>query len=1216
VTFRGGFKNLSVRTARDTVYWWINICDDMTVEDHPGHRPPTESATDRARSATEICLLGALRATIAGRRVDRQLAGRKGRLLFAFMALNRHRAFGRGELIDVLWPNEQPSSPDGSLSTVLSRLRQAVGEEFVQGRAELSLRLPGDVWVDVEFAEERIGAAQQALDESDPALALDAVRLALAQLTGALLPEFDEDWIEERRRALADQTAAALEISARACLAVTPPVIVGARTAARQLIEQEPWRETGYALLMRAHACSGDVAEGLRVFERLRVLLRDELGTRPSPTVLELHQQLLTGEARPAPQPAERVRRREREHVRVALPPSLESLARSQFVGRQEELRVLDERWRDVVDGRDGVVLVSGEPGIGKTALAARFAQRVHADGAAVLFGQCDAHSAQPYQPIAEALRHYCRQVAPMWEDRRLPRELAELGRIVPELRDSLPEDAPPAVVGQDSQRFRLFEAVHALLAHAAEQQPVLLILDDAQWADRSTLLLLRHVIRDPDRSRLLVLVTYRDVEVLPDHPLHEVLTDLERLRPMERIALEGLGIEETAGLVSAYAGSRPPPEILREWQERTDGHPFFLHEILRRTDPGAIESSADVDVPVSVKELIERRAAQLGTRAAATLLTAAVIGRQFDLDVLTALVGDSTETTIAALEDAVARGLIIEVPEQFDRFTFAHALVRETFYEGHSRTRLIRLHQRVGELLEHGSSGAPAAELAHHFFLARHVAGHERAVRYCAKAGDAAVDALAHETAAGHYGRALEALEAAGPEPERERCELTLALGEAQWRAGDPAVDETFARAAQSARARGDTDQLARAALGARNHESGLPDEARVALLEDALAAFRGDERGVLRVRVLGQLSEALHFAGNCERALALSAEAIDTATALGDPDARIAALMGRHAALLHVDHVDERLSLLHDLVVVAEETGRPDLEAHGHQWSTYALFECGDLAGVRPQHDRFARLTGQLHEPGYSHVALAWKAVFAQLDGNLDGAEQLAMEAYALAARVRGIDAVALLGAQLFFIRREQHRLVELVSALESFVESNTLPTWRAALTVALATAGETERAQRSFEISAEQGFTELPSDMWWLTSMALLSEGCAHLDDDVRAPQLYELLAPYAQRSVQVAFAAHLGSVQRHLGLLATTMGSWTRAEEHFEAALRRHAGSCALTVRTQCEYATMLKRRGSRGDGRRAADLVSRAVSAAGDGAMRGLVEPIRNRSPET
>jgi DNA-binding SARP family transcriptional activator len=1138
------------------------------------------------------------------------LPGRKGRLLFTLMALNRHRTFSRNELIDVLWPRVQPTSPDAALSTVLSRLRRALGEELVQGRTELSLALPEEVSIDAELAEERVHAAAGALERGSSSSALEDAKAAAELLDDTLLPEFDDAWVEERRRDLAELLATALEVCARAALAVGE--VAAARGAARRLIEREPWRESGYVLLMQAHAQAGDVAEALRVFERLRVLLRDELGMTPSSEARELHQQLLSGDwvapsAPSARAPVRAVPTKAPAARQVALPPVLASLTRSPFAGRQAQLQVLEERWREVVAGHDGLVLLAGQPGMGKTILAARLAERVHRDGATVLFGQCDPHAVMPYQPIAQALRHFFEESAGSWDDAELPTGAGELGRIVPKLRDAVPEDRPSVAPEPEAQRFQLFDAILAILARAADERPLLLVIDDAHWADSSTVLLLRHLVREPDRLRLMVLVTYRDSEVPADHPLHQALTDLGRTRPIERLALEGFDEDETAELIGAFAGERPAPVVRRGWQERTDGHPFFLHELLRSAGAAAAGASPDADVPFTVRELILRHVSQLGADSAAMLGTAAVIGREFDLDVLTAVIGESTDATIAGIEEAMEHGLVDEAPDRFDRFSFRHALVHEVLYEQHSRTRCARLHHRVGELLEHAPSGASPAEVAHHYFEARHVAGAEPVARHCMRAAVAAVDALAYEEAAEHYKRALEALEQSGPEHERERCELLLALGETQWRAGDVAVDATFARAADSARDRGDSRQLARAALGGRNYERGEPDRARVVLLEEALAAFVEDEHPVLRVRVLGRLAEALHFAGEADRALAVSAEAMARAEQLEDSETLVAALMGRHAALMHIDHVDERLPLLRDLIALAECSGRADLAAHGHQWRTHALLEMGHLDQARVEQRAFTRIAEELREPGYTSGALAWRSLVAQLDGEPEVAEQLTLEGASLAERVRGFDAVGLAAAQLFFIRRDQGRLGELVPAVEAYVESSDMLTWRAGLTIALAEAGETARARRSLEVSMANDPAALPRDMWWLPTMALLAEGCALLSDADRALRLHELLLPYAERGIQVAFATHLGSVQRPLALLAGAAGQWDAAQQRFEAALVRHAGSRALTVRTQCEFAQMLGRAARPGDTRRASELLASASAAAGSSGLRELVE---------
>jgi DNA-binding SARP family transcriptional activator len=1168
-------------------------------------------------SSTRIRLIGTLHATIAGRRVDDLLPGPKGRVLFTFLVLNRHRPCSRDELVGVLWPNDRPASPEGALSTLLTRLRHAVGEGVVEGRGALSLRLPDDALIDVDEVQRHVAAAREALGRGDAGHALEQARRAYALTAGEMLPGADGTWLEEARRELAEFAVTALELSARAGIAIGGSELAGAKGAARRLIDCEPYRESGYALLMEVHARVGDVAEALRVFERVRVLLRDELGARPSPGLLALHQQLLTGgivaEARrdhPAGAGADgSVRLPER----VPLPSILARRAAAAFVGRDTELQTLERLWREATPGARFLVLVSGDPGMGKTALAARFAARVHADGATVLYGQCDEHSVAPYEPIVEALRGYWSHSETLDAARQRPAELGELARVVPELRDHLRE--PPAFVpGEpDVQRYRLFESVRAILARAAEDRPILLVLDDVHWADRSTLLMLRHFLRPSERDRLVVLATYRPVAAWDRHPLNDALEELQRVCPSQRLVLEGLGERDSGALIEAYVGSTPRPQLVRHWYRRTEGHPFFLHEILRSTDRVAINSSWEADLPPSVTEMIAARIRRLGGASVAALSAAAVIGRDFNLDVLAALLDESAESTLDALEAAVGHGLVVEVPDQFDRFSFSHALVREALYEQHSRSRRARLHLRVGEILERGAGHVSPAELARHFFSARDVAGHEKAVRYSAQAAAAAFEALAYEEAVAHYQRALQILKRVGPTADEQRLHLLLGLGEAQRRAGDADVDGTFRLAAQLARERGDAKHLALAALGGRHFESGAPDDERVALLSEALAAL-GTEDSVLRVRVLARLAEALHFNAAGDRAELIGQKAVEMARRLEDTDAMIAALSGRHAALLHVDHVEVRLPVLHELASLAERTGHRDLATHSHQWSTYALLELGDYDGARREHRLFATLAEELRQPHYDHVRLAWKAVFAQLDGRLADAERMAQEGYELAERVQGIDAVALFAAQLFFIRREQLRLAELVPGLQAFVGDAELPAWRAGLTIALAAAEDEDGARRSLARSADSGLDRIPRDLWWLPTMALLAEGCAAVGDAVRAAELYGALRPYAQRSVQVAFAAHLGSVQRNLGVLATVMGDWDRGSRHFDAALERHvaADARALVVRTLCDYVRMLRLARRPRDGARAEALRARAMKAAAGSELQRLVDALEDQ----
>ena len=422
-------------------------------------------------------------------------------------------------------------------------------------------------------------------------------------------------------------------------------------------------------------------------------------------------------------------------------------------------------------------------------------------------------------------------------------------------------------------------------------------MLDDLHWADRSTQLLLRHVVRNLTALPVLVLGMFRD-----DAPseLRQLVVDLERDDGASVIELDAFDERETGELIGSYAKATPPPDVVRRWHERTEGHPFFLHELLRQADAAPLEAAPDVDSPRSVTALIERQLSRAGGETAAVLATAAVIGHEFGLDLLAKVVGSSTDAALGAVERAVATGIVGEVPGDVDRFSFAHALVRDHLYRSQTRSRRVRVHARIAEALEHDPSASPA-ERARHVFEARAIVGGDRAMRACEEAARSAAAAMAYDEASAYYRLALEALEGRTPSTDEARCELLLELGTMQWRAGEPAAEETFAEAAVLARERRDARQLALAALAGRHHETGFRDEPRVALLEEALAGLE-ERDSVLRVRVLARLTENLHFVAAEDRALRMSDEALESARRLGDREALVAALLARHAAHLHI--------------------------------------------------------------------------------------------------------------------------------------------------------------------------------------------------------------------------------------------------------------------------------------------------------------------------
>ena len=361
------------------------------------------------------------------------------------------------------------------------------------------------------------------------------------------------------------------------------------------------------------------------------------------------------------------------------------------------------------------MVLVGGEPGIGKTRLVAELCRRAHADGATVLLGRSTEEALTPYQPFVEALRHYA--AASPADELALQAGTGRgvLARLVPELAGGAAEPQP-ADPGGDGDRYALFDAVATFLREAARGRPTILVLDDLQWADAPALLLLRQLARALGDAPLLVLGTYRELEVREDDPLAGAIAELRRARVVEQVTLAGLAPDAVAELVRER-GISLGPGALRAVTDRAEGNPFFVEELVRRP-----EAELEAGVPESVKDLLLRRMRRLDELERAALAAAAVLGAEFELDALERVTGLDSEALLEAMDDALAEGVLVETPDAIGRYRFAHALIRETVDGQLSATRRARLHRRAGEALEALHAEAlddVAAALAHHFAVA-----------------------------------------------------------------------------------------------------------------------------------------------------------------------------------------------------------------------------------------------------------------------------------------------------------------------------------------------------------------------------------------------------------------------------------------------------------------------------------------------------------------
>jgi hypothetical protein len=1068
-------------------------------------------------------------------------------------------------------------------------------------------------------------AGRAALAERGHDAAWASARAALDVLEHPLLPGFEAPWLDERRAELEEERLDALELLARGALAGGDESVAQAQAAARRLVSLAPYRESGYGLLMEAHVRRGNLAEALQVFERLRVLMREELGTTPSADLRAAHERLLAQLDEPAAAEQEATPGSEAaavppaEAARAApplpLPAPLSTAARRPFVGREQAQVRLRDASEAASEGRRGLVFVGGEPGIGKTSLAAAFAGEARDGGATVLYGRCDEDALTPYQPFVEVITHCVvhGRIDELREELRF--ELEELGRLVPELRRYLPVMRDSSAGMPDAERYRLFEAVVATLSRLSGTGTLVLILDDLHWADPPTIRLLRHVARAPQPERLLVVGAFRDVELEPGSPLSELLADMRREDGFTLLSLGGLDDREARELISTQRPEELPPGAAERLREMTAGNPFFLGEALRvLAESGEEGMSAEValerlGLPEGVREVVLQRIERVGPHARELLTLAAVAGDPFRIGVLEA-VGDGGGDTVEVLERAGRARLLVETG-QADSLAFSHALIREALYGDLSDARRIRLHEQVAETLESRRAELRPlpAELARHYFEARHAVGPEPAIHWAREAADRAAKSLAWEEAAVQLERALEAdslRDAANPE---DRCELLLDLGSTRLRAGHPGFRRTFAEAAELAKGRSPR-QLGLAAIGygGRYYEAGVIDDALIALLEDALASV-GSEHGDLRARLLARLAEILHFAGEQERALSLSEEALGLARRLGDAEVLAAALAGRHVALLHVAHLEERLPVHAEMLDVARRTGDREREVEGLNARIFDLLQLGQVADARQELEKLRELAEELRQPLFRHSVVGWACSFAQLEGRLEEAERLAVESFEIRTRLETHDAASVFAAQLFAIRRTQGRLGELLPAVEEFIEQYPrLAAWRAALPLILHAAGEAKRARAELaRLGSDLG--AIPGDFFWLTAMSMLGEGAAVLGDARLAADVYQRLAPYASRTIQVGYSGNQGPVAAVLGLLAVTLERREAARSHFEEARRQSADSGAVIfeVRAAAELATLLSRSEDPADRKRAAEVATEALPKALPLGMSNLID---------
>lgn len=896
------------------------------------------------------------------------------------------------------------------------------------------------------------------------------------------------------------------------------------------------------------------------------------------------------------------------------------------FVGRTTEMQHLRAALANACAGQGGVTLLAGEPGIGKTRLAEEAAGQASQHGMQVLWGRCyEGGSAPAFWPWVQILRTFLRthDVTTLLADS--PDDAANLARLAPELGARLSTVA--ALPSNEEQaRFYLFNSVTTLLLRAAQTQPLLLILDDLQWADMPSLLLLQFLANEVHQSTLLVVGAYREGEVGRDHPLQKTLDAMSRLRGVRVIPLRGLTTTAVASFLQGTTGQPPATSLVATALAETGGNPFFLTEIVHhlRQQDEADGPTQPIKLLPTVRGAIRQRLNRLSPACNWLLTVAAVIGREFTLTRLVRLgdPGALPNTTLAqdrlltALDEALQAQLIQPFSANgavAGRYRFNHDLVRETIYTELPTAERLRLHQQVGALLEQLHVADPdvhLAELAYHFWQAAPLGAVPKALTYTVRAAERSLRALAYEEAERAYEQALTLLTMQETVDPTQHVDLLLALGHVQTRSGESAqARQTFERAAVLANQSGNASQLAHAALGFAGDvvRPGVTDEQVINRLAEALAPL-GANAPPLRVRLLARLAMEYRYSAERTRGEILSRTALEAArrleaATLQAEEGRAAvvyALNARHFAILAPDTLEERMAISLELVELAAARGDRELLLQSLPWRVADLLTVGHLQAADAAIAQACALATELRQPLYRWYAQVFRALRSLMLGDWAEGERLAEAAYQIGQRVQPGGAAVYLAAQQFMARWEQGRLAEMEPVFADLAARfPAMPVLRCFRALACWHAGDQVAAQSELTQLCANRAAALTWDQLWLGGVATLAELTILLQERTQAALLYELLLPYAERNVMVGVPNCLGAVASYLGGLAALLGRREDAIDHFAkgVALNQQLGIRPFLARTQVRYAALLLQNGTAAERAQAHELLTQAQATA-------------------
>jgi DNA-binding SARP family transcriptional activator/DNA polymerase III delta prime subunit len=1178
---------------------------------------------DRTASVLEFEVLGEL--AVHGEAGPVDIAGSRRRALLLRLLVSANQAVPAELLIEDTWDQDPPPGAAKTLQSHLSFLRKALGPDRLSHSAGGYALSVGETELDSWLFEREYRNGRSALAAGDPDEAVRSLESGLARWRGQALADVNSaSWALPEMARLDETRLAALEACNEALLGLGRhhDVVANAEAA----VAENPLRERPWAQLMLALYRSGRQADALRAYQRLSAHLREELGIEPSTELVLLEEAMVlqkpdldwTAPQKDEPAHPATTRPPTRLVERIPLPARLVPDPAAQFVGREGEQQLLENAWKQAAEGGPRLLLIGGEPGIGKTTLASALGASVFEQGAIVLYGRCDEDLGIPYQPWVEAIGHVVRCGPEELFENQVPTRMAELARLAPELAGRTGVGVS-GTAADESERYLLFGAVVDLLSRCSQLAPTLLVLDDLHWADRPTIQLLRHLITAGSPSRLLIVGAYRDSDLGAGRPLAGALAEFHREPGVARLTLRGLGDIELLAMLESHIGGEMPEDVVplrNALLEETGGNPFFVGEMLRHfQEIGAIAHSgkgqwkttdnvAMSGLPVSVREVIGHRVGRLGGSAVPWLTMAAVIGRDFDIELLTNVVHVEQDDLLVILDAAVEARILVE-GELPGRFSFAHALTAHALYDDLASLRRARAHRAVAEAIEDQCGEdltTRVGELAYHWAHATQPQELDKALEYAERAGDRALQQLAPDEAARWYGQALDMLEHRGPADGRQRASLLVGLGDAQRQIGDPDHRATLLEAAHLANEAGDTITLVQAALANNrgfHSSSSSGDEERVAVLRIALEQL-GKVDSPERAKLLATLSaESLHFV-EFDECFDLAKSAVECARRAGDRTTLADVLVRSQEAISMPRTLELRVAWAEEACEIAST------ENHFLRWLAYGAraigaHESADVTKMRESLQIYREEAERIGQPFCQWVNYIHQSWYHILLGDLAEAERLAELALNLGLASAQPDALFLYGIQIIDIRFCQDRVGELLPLMEQLAAETPGPSaFRALHCLAASESGDSALARELLDRDMATGL-EINEGATWLTGQyawAMAAIECGH---DEAAQSLYDRLVPWHRQIATIAITAAVGCVARVLGMLAAHLEEFDRSDEWFSEALEidQSMESPMHIAWTRACWARMLVQRDAPMDRAKAAELAESALRVAQD-----------------